>query len=537
MRKQVLTIASIVVICLITFGLIYAAMSIFVGRQFTKLEDQSVQQNAARAVDLLEAQVDMLGVQSSDWAFWDDTYDFMANRNKAYIASNMANESIKELGLTYMLFYDTNGALVYRKSTTAASESVVMIQKLSELFSPSAGLLVRSDNDVRKGVVAMNDQALLFYSRPILTSDKTGPFRGTIVFAHILDQQDAAQISELNRLTIRYYPIANGLPKAVTQHTSSVSSDAATISRVNASTIKGFQAINDPYGKPVLLAEVQEGRASYLSAQHALRYFVVIMAALIFFGAITVVFVVRKLAAKDEVIRLKDDFFSIASHEIRTPLAAIRGNAQLLNQIYGEKDGQGFIEITDDIKTSSERLIRLVTNFLDAARLEQGKMTVEPEVFALKLVVGQVVDELQGYATEKGIAVRNGITTERLRVYADKDHVKQVLYNLMGNALKFTDKGSVTVNAKHVDDMIRIYITDTGRGVPESGKAAMFEKFKQTTKGDAAVGTGLGLYISKILVQKMGGEIRLESTEEGKGTTISFSVPPSHLHRNERSKK
>lgn len=526
MRKQKILLVSLVLLCLAVFGIIYGAATLFIQKEYINIEQRESQQNVARAIDALNNQIDELGSKSTVWSSWDDTYTFINDKNQAYVDSNLTDSSLEGMNVDYLLYFDAAGNLSYQNVTSAVDRGLKPLTASSENFWRGSNILTTSADMTRKGIIVIDQKPLLFFSRPILTSNGEGPIRGTLVFARFLSKDDSTEVSKLTRLQTSYYGIeADSLPQAIKQRQTLLRSDRSVIVRVDNKQLNGYQFINDIYGKPAVVVATNQPRDTFAQTQRAFTYFMTAVLSILIVVSIVIAYIFRQLAAKDEIIRLKDDFFSIASHEIRTPLIAIKGNAQLLSQMYGEKNGQGFIEITDDIRTSGERLIRLVTNFLDAARLEQGKMTTNPENVTLKILVQQVVNELQGIANEKNISVLNGIDDGSLRGYADKDHLKQVLYNLIGNALKFTDQGSIRVTAQLESESVRLYITDTGRGVPASGKEALFRKFEQTQKGDAVKGTGLGLYISKMLVERMGGAIRLESSEEGVGTVISFDVP------------
>jgi signal transduction histidine kinase len=232
--------------------------------------------------------------------------------------------------------------------------------------------------------------------------------------------------------------------------------------------------------------------------------------------------------------RSRDEFFSIASHELRTPLTAIRGNTTLIQQFFPKAiEDPNIKEMIADIHESSVRLIEIVNDFLDASRLEQNKMKFEPETFALESVVEKVIYELDGVSRDKGLALK--VDQETLGklplVYADQNRVKQVLYNLIGNAMKFTKAGNVIVNCLIQGPLVKVCVSDTGPGISPEGQQLLFHKFQQTgdnilTRDDTR-GTGLGLYISKLLIEHMGGEIKLEHSELGKGSTFSFTVPVS----------
>ncbi len=229
--------------------------------------------------------------------------------------------------------------------------------------------------------------------------------------------------------------------------------------------------------------------------------------------------------------RSKDEFFSIASHELRTPLTAIRGNTRMILDYFSDaiKDNQ-LKDMIGDIHGSSVRLIEIVNDFLDASRLEQGKMEFKLESFSLASLVKTTIEEVNTIAKSKGVELRVDQSIDHLPpLWADQNKTKQVLYNLLGNALKFVEKGSVTLSAETSTKLVKIFVNDTGKGMPLEAQQLLFHKFQQATGNiltrDDTRGTGLGLYISKLLIENMGGQIKLEHSEVGKGSTFSFTLP------------
>jgi signal transduction histidine kinase len=229
--------------------------------------------------------------------------------------------------------------------------------------------------------------------------------------------------------------------------------------------------------------------------------------------------------------RSKDEFLSIASHELRTPLTAIRGNTAMIKQFYEPQvNDTAFNEMVEDIHQSSVRLISIVNDFLDASRLEQGKIKFKIEPFDLTTVLEGVSYETSNLAQEKDTRIVIDTTLQSIpKVNADKDRVKQIVYNLVGNALRFTEHGSITLTAQKQGDMIKVFVTDTGPGISEEDQRRLFHKFQQAGSNlftrETSRGTGLGLYISKLLVEGMGGVIGIDHSEIGKGTTFAFTLP------------
>jgi signal transduction histidine kinase len=230
--------------------------------------------------------------------------------------------------------------------------------------------------------------------------------------------------------------------------------------------------------------------------------------------------------------RSKDEFFSIASHELRTPLTSIKGNASLILDFYKEplKDPQ-LKEMVDDIHTSSVRLIEIVNDFLDVSRLEQGKMSFKYAPISVEKIIESVAYEMKAVLDEKKLYLKvDKLTTNSLpEVWADEDRLKQIIYNLVGNASKFTEEGGITINSSINGKFVRVAVSDTGRGMTPESQLLLFHKFQQASSSlltrDTTKGTGLGLYISKMMTENMGGTISLDSSEVNKGTTFSFTLP------------
>lgn len=244
---------------------------------------------------------------------------------------------------------------------------------------------------------------------------------------------------------------------------------------------------------------------------------------------IGVVILIQDITESKVLERSKDEFFSIASHELRTPLTAIRGNTSMILEYYAKDlTNPELKSMLDDIHESSVRLIQIVNDFLNVSRLEQSRMTFEIKEFDLNGLIKEVIEEYKVTTTNKLIEMVYK-ETELPIVLADRDKVRQVLTNLVGNSIKFTDKGKVEVSVIIEKDKVKILVKDSGRGIPIKQQNLLFRKFQQAGKSlftrDTAGGSGLGLYISKMMIEGMNGEIKLEKSEENKGSVFSFTLP------------
>jgi signal transduction histidine kinase len=227
--------------------------------------------------------------------------------------------------------------------------------------------------------------------------------------------------------------------------------------------------------------------------------------------------------------RSRDNFFVIASHELRTPLTGIRGYISIIKELYSsEIRDEKLKQIITDIDVSSSRLIKIINEFLDTSKLEQDKMKTRSEVFDLVSVIRSCIDETSSLAVEKKLFINFDTILVDVKAAGDIDKTKQVIINLISNAVKYTEQGGVTIRLeKTMDDKYKISVTDTGRGIPPANVGMLFSKYQQVdkSKGASVVSTGLGLYISKLLAEKMGGKVALENTTVGKGSTFVFELP------------
>ncbi len=246
----------------------------------------------------------------------------------------------------------------------------------------------------------------------------------------------------------------------------------------------------------------------------------------------------QKLA--EEANEAKSAFLSTVSHELRTPLTSVIGFAKIIRKRLTDKLFP-LIETTDPrtqrtmeqvsqnlnvVVSEGERLTSLINDVLDLAKIEAGKMEWHMEKTDVGKVIEQAVAATSAVFESKSLRLSSKINGELPLITCDRDKLIQVLINLLSNAGKFTDKGSVTVSASQLDDEIVVSVKDTGMGISEEDRHKVFEKFKQVgdTLTDKPKGTGLGLPICKEIIEYHGGRIWLESTM-GKGSTFSFSIP------------
>ncbi len=225
--------------------------------------------------------------------------------------------------------------------------------------------------------------------------------------------------------------------------------------------------------------------------------------------------------------RAKHQFLANMSHEIRTPMNAIKGMTDILIRRNPKDDQREYLE---SIKQSSDSLLVIINDILDISKIEAGKIELEHEPFPVSEMVDNVHTIMQFKAEEKGLELKKHIPSEQISVKGDPNRLRQILINLIGNAIKFTEKGLVTTSltSKKVGNTVNLHFTisDTGIGIDKDRLERIFKSFEQAYSDTSRKfgGTGLGLSISKMLVELQHGKIWVES-EKGKGSQFHFTIP------------
>jgi signal transduction histidine kinase len=222
----------------------------------------------------------------------------------------------------------------------------------------------------------------------------------------------------------------------------------------------------------------------------------------------------------------KSQFVANMSHELRTPLAAILGYAELMQEGFYEPLGQKSLDALTRIRANGKHLLGLINTVLDIAKIESGQFTLNMAEYAIESVVETVRSATESLAQNKKLALKTQVAKSLPVGLGDEQRLTQVLLNLVGNAIKFTDTGEVCVTASAVNGRFNVSVTDTGPGIPVEHQARIFEHFHQVDSSNtkAKGGTGLGLAIAKQIVEMHGGRILVESTL-GKGSTFQIELP------------
>jgi signal transduction histidine kinase len=233
-----------------------------------------------------------------------------------------------------------------------------------------------------------------------------------------------------------------------------------------------------------------------------------------------------------ELDQMKSNFLSLVSHDLKTPIAKIQA---IVERMRGSEPHQPALlsEWLESIENSNNELKHYITSILNLSRIESQEVLLNRKSNDINRVIEEALKRLLPLATHRGISIQKELEP-LFSVEFDEDLIRQVITNLIDNAIKYSPSPStVTVRSREEDDSVWVEVIDQGPGIPKDQLPLLFRKFnrflhpKRNERKDPAKGTGLGLYLSKYFIELHGGTIRIQSTE-GKGTTLSFSLPVSN---------
>jgi signal transduction histidine kinase/CheY-like chemotaxis protein len=568
----------------------YAALRLTVFPAFDEFEHSTADQDRARIAEALEGNMRALAIMNMEYSLWDQTYAYAMGERPEYPDENLDPAYWHSVDTHMMLIYDAEGRLLsgYLGDPETGAEldpDEILVDRLTpdhpfvrhdHLDSSARGLL-----ETRAGI-------LRAVSYPILTSEGMGPIAGSLVVGQFLTDSDIEAIARQSstRLELHSTDMSEAPPR-VTAAISKMAAAGQTIYVDHADdAIHSYEILSDVRGRAIGVLETYTPReisrmgaatiraaALFLCAASA----VFLLAALYFLqrhivgpvkrltakiqtiretGDLAVDFgdpgkdevgaLAREFgelagrltraqaaleAARDEALELanaKSEFLARMSHEIRTPMNGVLGMTELLRNTPLKAKQQRFVET---IYESAESLLRIINDILDFSKIEAGKLTLEDVETDLRNIVEETVESLADQAHQKQLEL-NAVVPPDMQtcVHTDPLRLRQVLTNLIGNAIKFTDDGEIVVRLeeRHAEGgrtEVRFSVEDTGIGISKKNQLSIFDSFMQEdgTTTRRYGGTGLGLAISSQIVDLMGGQLRVES-EPGMGSTFSFTL-------------
>lgn len=570
----------------------YALSQVILLQSYVRLEEQTVERNVQRVINALNDRMSVLHSTNVDWAHWNDTYEFINTRSPDYIAANTYDGTFNLYGLNFMLFLNMDNEVVFSRAYDLSEQTEVPVSdSLTEIAQDPTGALGLNDasgalitNGVY-GLMMLPEGPALIASTPILPTDLNGPPRGRIIWGRYLDNVSLSDLAEQTQLMLS----AHALNSENVPPVSRVAREANPIHlrTMGAETIYGSALIRDIFGQPALWLQIEQPRSIYNQGQNSLFYFLLSLLVLGSVFAIATILLLERvvlsrlaflhervlnisrdgdlanpigLPGKDELSslaaamnttleslartqerlkqardhaleasRAKAQILANVSHDARTPLSVILLRAEMLQkELYGpitEKQSA----ILDSILANARQLLGFISNLLDGAQLESGKLQLHKTDFSPGALLESINDSFQPLATHKGLLLKTSVDVDvPSRLYGDADRLTQILFNLVGNAIKFTPTGEIAVHLYLYDTTNwAMEVRDTGIGISLEHQGRIFESFWQvdgTSTRLATSGVGLGLSIVKQLTTMMGGFVEVKS-EAQSGSVFTVVLP------------
>jgi signal transduction histidine kinase len=282
LRRKTLIFVAVVFLC--STALLYAALHNFLLANFAALETRDVRLDVDRALAALSSEVSTLNALNDDWASWDDTYVFMQDANLQYIHSNLVDSTFTALQINFVLFIDPGGHITFGKGFDWRQGAEIPIpQSLTSRFSPGSPLLVHADPaSSASGILMLPEGPLIVSARPILTSERQGPARGTLLMGRYLDATQTQHLATLTRLSLVILAYHDPQLPAdfLAARTAFTSDRPVAVRTLSENSIAGYALLKDIYGEPALLLRVDMLREIYAQGQAATRYVVIILLAI-----------------------------------------------------------------------------------------------------------------------------------------------------------------------------------------------------------------------------------------------------------------
>ncbi|MBI4091228.1 PAS domain-containing sensor histidine kinase [candidate division WWE3 bacterium] len=238
------------------------------------------------------------------------------------------------------------------------------------------------------------------------------------------------------------------------------------------------------------------------------------------------VMIISDVTEEKKAEKAREEFISIASHELRTPMTIIKNYIWMLQNKKGGDVTAKQEEYLQKAMEGTERMIKLITDMLDISRMEQGRFEIHPAQVDLAVLINEISLDFKVKADQKGLEFKVKLQENLPKVRADEDKLREVIVNLIGNAIKYTDSGFVSIISEVSGKEVKTSILDTGRGIDKDDLPKLFHKFGRLDNSFVTAaesgGTGLGLYIVKSIIEAMGGKVGVYSEGKGRGSTFWF---------------
>lgn len=592
LRRKTLSIVSLALVALVL--VIFATAGFILSTSFANLQQQQATENMGRVLNAINGRIATQDTLTEDYAEWDDTYFFVTDPNQAYIDANFHDANFIDFGNSIVFIVNNDGEIVFSKAFDLQQEVEAPVPtQFEQILTPDSPLLNHPtlDHSVT-GLINLPGQSIILSAHPILTSVDEGPINGTLIMGFPFDENEIAQLSELTNLSVLVHRVDDArLPADLRQVIAAVEqSEGVYFEPVNQNTLMGYTIVQDVYGNPALLVQVEIPRDIYQQGRTNLAYLLASLLVLgVVFVGLVIVLLERLVLARvanlstavtaigasgdlakrvpvtgqDELSSLaeningmlqaltnsqielqkaketaeaankaKTDFVSLVTHELRIPVTSIKGFADLLVGGYSGPINEAQNNFVDVIRNNADRMARLIADLADVSRIESGHLYLELGTVPLTAVLEETLRPLREQINQKQQTLIINSAETLPAVWADKARLVQILTNLLSNACKYTPEGGqITVSAVPVfaqgsPQSVHVTVQDTGIGMSPQDQQKVFEKFFRADNDHVQriQGTGLGLHITRLLVEMQNGRIWFES-QLGQGTAFHFTLP------------
>jgi signal transduction histidine kinase/ActR/RegA family two-component response regulator len=544
-------------------SLLYWANASLVRPSFEALEVRTVERNCDRVTRAIGNEATTLSSKAGDWSLWDETYDFILDRNEDFVKANLNEAALETLAVDVMAFVGLDGKIVHLTARDAELAAAFPADAIGALLAREPDLLQHdSFESSHHGLTTLQDRLAWVASRPIHRSDHGGERRGSLLFVRLLDAAMIAVIGELTETSLAISAEPSPGPTAAIVRSEE--------------EIEGRLGLADMFGRPLASCTVRMQREIHQEGEAALRLLMVALMVSSGLALLTTLagfhtVVMRRLhrlhgkireitksgdlsqrvavqgcdeiadlassfndltrtlqTTQQNLIRaneVRSQFLANVSHEVRTPVTALLGFAELLLDPHlprGQHD-----DFVRTVRRNAQHLLAILNDLLDSAKIESGQMSVERLPVPFAELLFEVVDLSIAAAARKGVDLRAELAGPvPATIVTDPIRLRQILMNLVGNAVKFTSEGSIRLVVSMAgESTVRIDVVDTGIGITEAQKARLFQPFAQADASTSRRfgGTGLGLALSRNLARLLGGDITVDSLP-GVGSTFRVEL-------------